>query len=338
MLLNSRSSLRHLVVKATCLTAGNVATLVQLRNLQSLSIGSPSRAILQVLPEWLRQLQSTLRKLGLTESCGSVTPGVLRSFLPYMHDITSFTLGLSYSLTDDDVFLFWEDLPSLQTLEFRYYLQMRPVGTPRLSHLRCLTVYCNHVKTSGDAAYLYKWVRRVITYAPLVSLRILCRREPWGAAPSFDPLLEHLIARHAQRLRVLDIREFLVGKKALSKLCDKCTQLETLFVTVSCDALKEFQSDPTVFRSLRQLGLNTRTSKSRRSISTTAAEAFMKRLPSLRRLVVNGSCFEGTWAADMSEAATYVVHPVDITVRLFPWERGTVYGQPSYERPLDWFT
>ena len=58
----------------------------------------------------------------MQESCGSIIPGVLQSFLPHMSMITSFGLGLSYSLTDDDVFSFWEGLPSLRTLEFRYYL------------------------------------------------------------------------------------------------------------------------------------------------------------------------------------------------------------------------
>ena len=56
------------------------------------------------------------------DNCGSVTPGVLRSFLPHLQAITSFALGLSYSLTDDDVFAFCEDLPSLRALELRYYL------------------------------------------------------------------------------------------------------------------------------------------------------------------------------------------------------------------------
>ena len=80
---------------------------------------------------------------------------------------------------------------------------MRPSRIPRLSHLRDLTVHCHRVQTSRDAAYLYKWVRRVVTYAPLESLRLLCEPHSSGAAPSFDPLLEHLIARHAQRPRLL---------------------------------------------------------------------------------------------------------------------------------------
>ncbi len=109
---------------------------------------------------------------------------------------------------------------------------MRPAHAPRLSRLQRLTVHCQYVMTTRDAAYLYKWVRRVVTYAPLESLRLVCEHQPSGAAPSFDPLLEHIIARHA-RLRILDLREFLVGWKTLTRLCDRCPELEDLFVTVS---------------------------------------------------------------------------------------------------------
>ncbi len=55
-------------------------------------------------------------------SCGSITPGVLRSFVPHLQLVSSFALGLSYSLTDDDVFAFWTSLPHLRSLDFRYYL------------------------------------------------------------------------------------------------------------------------------------------------------------------------------------------------------------------------
>ena len=87
--------------------------------------------------------------------------------------------------------------------------------------------------TNRDAAYLYKWIRRTITYAPLELLRLVCDPHPSGVAPSFDPLLEHLIARHARRLRILDLREFFVGQNALTRLCESCPVLEDLFVAVS---------------------------------------------------------------------------------------------------------
>ncbi|KAI1795387.1 hypothetical protein LXA43DRAFT_882089 [Ganoderma leucocontextum] len=291
-LLLSLPFLQHLTLNPSCMGEAHVATVPQLRNLQSLTIQSPTRAVLQILPDWLRGLRPTLRSFHLRDNCGSVTPGVLRAFLPHMQEITAFTLGLSYSLTDDDVFVFCEDLPLLQILELRYYLQMRPTRIPRLSRLRYLTVHCNYVMNARDAAYLYKWVRRTVTYAPLESLRLICEPQASGAAPSFDPLLEHLIARHARRLRILDLREFFVGKKALKRLCHSCPMLEDLFVTVSSDTLSDLQNDPNQFQRLQRLGVNTRTSRDRKKITTEAAETFMRSVPKLQRLVVNGDRFE----------------------------------------------
>ena len=84
-------------------------------------------------------------------------------------------------------------------------------------------------------------------------------------------------------------------------------------------------------------------------MTTAAAEAFMKGLPNLGRLVVNDSCFEVRlpsvpwrrpitdlgpnqrhWTTDTSGAATYVVREVDTAIRLFSWERGSIDGKPSY--------
>ena len=124
---------------------------------------------------------------------------------------------------------------------------MRPARIPRMPKLRSLTVHCQYAMTTRDAAYLYKWVRRAITYAPLEFLRLVCEHQPSGAAPSFDPLLEHLIARHARRLRILDLREFLVGWRALRRLCDSCLELEDLFVTVSPATLVSTCDDPARF-------------------------------------------------------------------------------------------
>ena len=56
------------------------------------------------------------------DNCGSVTPGVLRSFLPHVADVQAFGLGLSYSVTDDDAFKYFAQLPQLSSLDFRYYL------------------------------------------------------------------------------------------------------------------------------------------------------------------------------------------------------------------------
>ncbi|KAI0742435.1 hypothetical protein C8Q80DRAFT_1188375 [Daedaleopsis nitida] len=288
--------LRDLTVNASCTNEDQAPILAQLRDLESLTIVSPSRAILQRLPEWLVELRPTLRKLHLTNSCGSVTPGVLRSFLQPLQNTTSFALGLSYSLTDDDVFQFWTDLPNLEDLEFRYYLQLRPSITPRLIRLRHFTVHYIPVMTRIDAAHMYKWVRRVISHAPLECLRLIPEFvTQGGAAVTFDPLLEHLAARHAQNLRVLDMKECFVGRTALIMLCKTCTNLEELNVAVSLETMRAFAEYSKDIRRLHTVELQVRNLK--RTVLDQldileVAETMIQSTSSIRRVRINGTQFE----------------------------------------------
>ena len=51
-----------------------------------------------------------------------MTPGVLKSFLPHVSEnLKAFTLGLSYSITDEDIFAFLSQLPNLEHLRLRNY-------------------------------------------------------------------------------------------------------------------------------------------------------------------------------------------------------------------------
>lgn len=57
------------------------------------------------------------------DNCGSVTPGVLLSFAPHVREsLRRFTLGLSYSLTNEHVFFFVNQIPHLEWLQLQYYL------------------------------------------------------------------------------------------------------------------------------------------------------------------------------------------------------------------------
>ncbi|KAF5381470.1 hypothetical protein D9757_008180 [Collybiopsis confluens] len=78
---------------------------------------------------WLCRLQYDLKELHLVNNCGSITPGVLRSFLPYLYNVTHLTIGLSYSLADKDVFTALVQLPNLKRIGLRWYLQLNsPAG------------------------------------------------------------------------------------------------------------------------------------------------------------------------------------------------------------------
>ncbi|KAH9886922.1 hypothetical protein C8Q73DRAFT_748707 [Cubamyces lactineus] len=335
--------LRSITVNAACCDEKHAPLLVELRDLEVLTIESPTRAILQRLPDWLGELSRSLRVLRLTHSCGSVTPGVLRSFIPHLQNVSTLALGLSYSLTDNDVFEVWQELSSLQSLEFRYYLQLRPSITPRLPHLRHLTVYYSNISTREHANRFCRWIRRVITHSPLETLRLICENEVFGPAVSFDPLVEHLTFKHASRLRILDMRDCFVGKGLFLALCRLCTALEELSVSLSQDSVDEFHSVAYSLQRLHTVHLRIRNRRRRAAASPAFIELLMETAPRLRRVTIDGERFEvredlcasrtstdlfsfakGAWTSVPDGDIRFLVRPAQAERAPFPWERGSV--------------
>lgn len=137
--LSSCRQLRRLEINASCCDDTRHVVLTQVEYLEHLVIENATRAILQALPTWLSRLQGSLKvfqlkvnfvaaplEASVTErsqsNCGSVTPGVLKSFLPAISRIRSFGLGLSYSITTDELFGFLSQLVNLAALDVRYYM------------------------------------------------------------------------------------------------------------------------------------------------------------------------------------------------------------------------
>ncbi|OSD03857.1 hypothetical protein PYCCODRAFT_1365235 [Trametes coccinea BRFM310] len=293
-LLSRLPLLRSIAVNGACADEQLSNSLVQILQLESLTIESPTRAILQRLPEWLERLVGTLRSLRLTHSCGSVTPGVLRSYIPHVQSVTTFALGLSYSLTDTDVFTFWQDLPSLHTIDYRYYLQLRPSIAPRLPRLRHLTVRYSSITTKDYADRLCRWVRRVVAQSPLQTLRLRCENHVCGPAVSFDPLIEHLSTKHSAELRVLDMSDCFVGKRMLQTLCRACIYLEEMALSVSTEALDVFLTEAISLKRLHTASFNIRHRKHRLNISQEFAQTLIKSAPRLRRITIDGMSFEAS--------------------------------------------
>ncbi|TCD62440.1 hypothetical protein EIP91_006902 [Steccherinum ochraceum] len=223
---------------------GDVQTLSELRQLETLTILNPGRAVLQMLPAWLQDLGLSLTSLLLMDSCGSITPGVLRSFIPHLTGIRTFAIGLSYSLTNDDIFSFLQQLPHLDTLDVRYYVQLKtPTIHPYLPGLRSLTVrystsdaYLLISRQSGsrvEVHQLVKWIRQVSSGSPLVSIRLVNdKRFGVFSSANYDGLLDHLRLKHGCTLRSVRLEGATVSKKALQSLCRQCGHLEELTVSV----------------------------------------------------------------------------------------------------------
>ncbi|KAI0632678.1 hypothetical protein C8Q77DRAFT_1058376 [Trametes polyzona] len=283
--------LRSISVNPSCADEKHAAALVQLRRLESLTIHSPTRAILQFLPDWLKELEPTLREFRLTHGCGSVTPGVLRSFLPHLQNVPTFAIGLSYSLTDDDVFKFWQDMPRLESLEARYYRQLRPPIRPRLTHLRSLTARFWSLHSVEETHAFCHWICLVVSKAPLETLKMVCESECflWF---NHDPLVEHLCVKHSKTLRSLHMHDSFISKDALRALCRSCTALEELSVSIRREALNDFPSIAAPLVRLHTVVFTIRHIKRRMDISQEFAERIFRSAPSLRRVTVDEKRFE----------------------------------------------
>lgn len=162
------------------------------------------------------------------------------------------TLGLSYSLTNDDIFSFLSHLPELQHLHLYYYWVWlilfysfpaknliwpeqqikRPAYQPRLAALRSFTVTYKQTYTRNDTDELDKWIRRAIAGSShLERLHLVCDQEDSSQtnvtpAVAHDALVEHIVRKHAGSIRVLSLRSAFIRIDFLRALLASCSKLE----------------------------------------------------------------------------------------------------------------
>ncbi|KAK7447033.1 hypothetical protein VKT23_014246 [Stygiomarasmius scandens] len=308
-LLRDFSSLHTIHLGGAWLDDEQVPILVELERLKSVTIVSPSRAMLSSLPGWLRKLEENLIQLHLLDDCGSVTPGVLRSFVPHLRNVRSFSLGLSYSITDQDLFDAISELPCIEDLGvFYYYQQKLPAKSPKLPHLRSLTVTLKSRPTSAqNAEALSKWIRLIISPAShdktssrkgIEILRINEERLYYDKSLKFDSLVYHLTAKHASSLRVLDIQGMFISVRALKVLFEKCTALEVLTFSSGKNLLMQFEELAHKLPRLHTVGLVVEHTQFRLDPSEEASRIF-RNVPSLKRLSVDRRTWDGFWVNDI---------------------------------------
>ncbi|KZT25081.1 hypothetical protein NEOLEDRAFT_1148317 [Neolentinus lepideus HHB14362 ss-1] len=111
-------------------------------SLESLIIHNPKTILLSNLSTWINKL-GTLKRISLIDNAGPVTPTMLSSLVSTLSAvrIQELALGLSYSLTDTNLFMALNQLQELKELTVTYYLQLNvPAVTPSLAHLRALRI------------------------------------------------------------------------------------------------------------------------------------------------------------------------------------------------------
>ncbi|KAF9478583.1 hypothetical protein BDN70DRAFT_994118 [Pholiota conissans] len=334
-ILCSTRTLTNLAVNQSCCDEARAPTLVQVNGLRSLTLLNPGRAILELLPAWIERLSSTLTEFHLKGNCGSVTPGVLKSLVPHIKDtLKGFTLGLSYSLMDQDTFSFLENFTQLEHVNFRYYWQLRslPRG-PQLANLRSFTATYHEVYATGmnDKDSFGRWVRRAISGSPrLEELHLVCedaelRDHPLDLA-RYDGLVDSLIKKHHATLRVLDLGAAVVTLRKLKEVLSACVQLEELTVTVDRGILRTLFSGRRLvpkLQHLRSLSFHLSNEPHKSNIEGYAGllSTLMQslRFPALRRVTINGSSWEGFYTLNPDSRLQFVVQRAEDII--LPWYR-----------------
>jgi len=114
-----------------------------------------------------------------------------------------------------------------------------PPHQPKLTSLQSFTVTYSYAGTKREVDDFGKWVRRAIAGSPnLRTLRLLtdtvdtafCNR-------SYDGLVDHLVKKHSNTLKILEMRSSLVGVDKLKALLSSCLSLEQLLVKVDKSAV-----------------------------------------------------------------------------------------------------
>ncbi|KAJ7863263.1 hypothetical protein B0H13DRAFT_1725951 [Mycena leptocephala] len=299
--LENRTSLVDIRVNSSCMDDVNAPILARISGLRRLGLERPNRNILQLLPDWLGRLTS-LKELHLTRDCGSITPGVLRSFVPLVENITSFSFGLSYSITDDDLFEFLGQLPCLETAHLRHYLQFKVSnGGDPMKRLRSLTV-CHDSSEDDDVVdQLCAWVRRAISGSPIEHIRFCCDEFPEDCEGprGFDILIDHLSRINSDTLRVLDLNGWLISASSVSILFETCVALEEFVTALDTDGFAEFARLVPTMKHLHTAVVRVYCDEDAPFFSVSAEDAaqIMQSSEALRRLSINYQRIEGSWVS-----------------------------------------
>ncbi|EPQ55647.1 hypothetical protein GLOTRDRAFT_138488 [Gloeophyllum trabeum ATCC 11539] len=290
-------------------------------DLKSLIIHNPKTTLLANLPGWIDRLRASgkLSEIALIDNAGP-----------------NLSVGLSYSLTDTNLFSALNSLHELRELSVCYYLQLNtPSVLPSLPNLRNLRVTHTGppISTIREATLFSKFVRRIIRDSPTLE-EIELRREGFDhkrdlqlsctsprrthtlfksfrdPSPSLTPLILHLAtARHS--VKVLKMADFFVNAKHLAKFCKARGQgIEHLEIGIGRAILLGLSQTVASLTNLKRLQL--RVTGVRRKLLNGCLEAygesvgrpserwidpFVRKLPGgLFWLDINGREWEISWA------------------------------------------
>ncbi|KAF8519374.1 hypothetical protein BU17DRAFT_90081 [Hysterangium stoloniferum] len=298
-------SLKSITVNDLVMGEDIVPDLVELCDLEEITLLNPTRDILMALIDWIGRMRSTITALHLLNNCGSLTPGILRKLTPHLCILESLSIGISYSLTDADIFSCLSELPKLKSLQLQYYYQQGslPPG-PTLLSLQSLTVCYDLLIGKYEAVALSTWIRRISSSSPLEHLIVRCY-DSRGRTLSFDGLLLHVAHRHRQSLCSIQMPKAHVRTRTLHTLLQICGGLTDLSLNVAFSALKSFPTMATECHNLRTVSFDVCDYQGL-TIDKANVQKVLQLVPSLRSFSVNNVQWKREWVPLQTKDGTIV--------------------------------
>jgi len=121
----------------------------------------------------------------------------------------------------------------------------QPTTVPRITTIRKLVVYHQHIYFRDHVNHLSKWVRRITAQSHLEHLELAMDDLEYFRGPysNYGGLVEHISHRHGQTIRVLRLTHGYVDLIAIALLCQKCPNLENVSLGVNMETLVRVTSN-----------------------------------------------------------------------------------------------
>jgi len=131
----------------------------------------------------------------------------------------------------------------------------QPATVPRITTLRKLVVYHQHIYFRDHVNHLSKCVRRITAQSHLEHLELVVDDLEYFRGPysNYGGLVEHISHRHGQTIHVLRLTHGYVDSATITLLCQKCPNLENVSLGVSIETLVRVASND--FFSLHPTGI-----------------------------------------------------------------------------------
>ncbi|KAG8917613.1 hypothetical protein FRC02_003005 [Tulasnella sp. 418] len=212
--------------------------------LKQLSLDSPTRSVLSILPTWVKSLKDSLQCLSISSSV-DLTPSFLDSILSQLSNIKSLSIQNCTFISHADILRLtkhhFTTLESLTLTVHRNANENTDLSWPKLVSLKHLTI--NIPRAGMTTSKFESTVRAVLSVTSHSALESITFRNTSSKKPSIvlgsggeassgralgPSVIEWVVRAHKSSLKKFNIINFKMGQDLVDQICKECKELRQL--------------------------------------------------------------------------------------------------------------